>query len=137
MGCPRRANQKPTEFHQLDKNYASNVARNCPCHYINTTGTSHEPSPRQTASASGVHHCPVCPAYGKPHDTRHEAIRQHQRNTYQRALAAAKQRGLNITAAHKAALQCLKNNLAAYTSSQQPFLENPKKPFSEIPKISG
>lgn len=71
--------------------------------------------------------------------TRHEAIRQHQRNTYQRAIAAAKQRGLNITAAHKAALQCLKNNLAAYTSSQQqaPFLENPKKPFSEIPKIAG
>ena len=35
--------------------------------------------------------------------------------------------------------QCLKNNLAAYTSSQQqaPFLENPKKPFSEIPKIAG
>ncbi|EEP67748.1 hypothetical protein [Kingella oralis] len=78
------------------------------------------------------------PLTDNPHDTRHEAIRQHQRNTYQRALAAAKQRGLNITAAHKAALQCLKNNLAAYTSSQQqaPFLENPKKPFSEIPEIA-
>ena len=78
------------------------------------------------------------PLTDKPHDTRHEAIRQHQRNTYQRAIAAAKQRGLNITAAHKAAMQCLKNNLAAYTSGQQqaPFLENPKKPFSEIPEIA-
>ena len=129
MGCPRRANQKPTEFHQLGKNYASNVARNC--HYSNTTGTSHEPSPKRQAECIIAQFVPLTTP------TRHEAIRQHQRNTYQRALAAAKQRGLNITAAHKAALQCLKNNLAAYTSSQQPFLENPKKPFSEIPKIAG
>ena len=46
-------------------------------------------------------------------------------------LAAAKR------AKHHAHKPCLKNNLAAYTSSQQPFLENPKKPFSEIPEIAG
>ena len=77
------------------------------------------------------------PLTDNPHDTRHEAIRQHQRNTYQRALAAAKQRGLNITAAHKAALQCLKNNLAAYTSSTaSPFFGKSQKTVSEIPEIA-
>ncbi len=48
------------------------------------------------------------------------------------ALAAAKRAKHH---AHKAAMP---ENLAAYTSSQQqaPFLENPKKPFSEITKIA-
>ena len=67
-----------------------------------------------------------CPKRAKPQE---RAMSQAQNKRQAQA---------ECTAAHKAAMQCLKNNLAAYTSSQQqaPFLENPKKPFSEIPEIA-